>query len=493
MKLVIHSSRNGKLEVKEVPAPKPGPQEILVRTTASLISAGTERMVVDFAKKSLAAKAKARPDLVHKVLAKAKTDGVTATFRSVMSRLDDPLPLGYSAAGNVIEVGKKTEGLFRVGDRVAIAGAGIANHAEISAVPLNLAAPIPNGVPDEQACYGTLTAIALHAIRNLNSGLGETVAVLGLGLVGQLACQLLRLAGTRVIALDYNQERVNTAASNGVELAINLQIPDLKNRIMSHTSRRGCDGILIAAATTSNLPFETAADIARDRAKVCLVGSSGTEFPFAKFMQKELSIVVSRSYGPGRYDVDYESRGMKYPEGFIRWTETENLAESLRLMSPNLESSLNVATLTTHSFDISDAEKAYSIILDKSERHLGVILTYDKTNNFCNSGVKFSKTSGKNEACVIGVIGGGQFARSILLPEVEKLPGVTLHTLVTKRGASANYCLRKFGFINASSDERDILDNPDINSVLVATRHHNYRSFGSRQTSDGRKAVRLKY
>ena len=488
MKQVIQSSRSGKLEVKEVPIPNPGPQEILVRTTASLISAGTERMLMNFAKKSLLGKAKARPDLVQKVLTKAKSDGINATIKSVLSRLDEPLPLGYSAAGNVLEVGKKIEGLFRVGDRVAIAGAGIANHAEISAVPSNLVAPIPDGVTDEQACYGTLSAIALHAVRNLNSQLGETVAVLGLGLIGQLACQLLGLAGVRVIALDYDQERLNTAVANGIELAINLQIPDLKNRIMSHTSGRGCDGILIAAATASNLPFETAADIARDRAKICLVGSSGTEFPFAQFMRKELSIIVSRSYGPGRYDEDYESRGMKYPEGFVRWTETANLSESLRLMSPNLESRLNVSTLTTHSFDISLAEKAYSIVMDNSEGHLGVILTYDKHKKLVNKDVNFSKSSGKIGPCVLGVIGGGQFARSTLLPEVTKIPDVTLHTLVTKRGSSANYCQKKFGFINASSDEREVLNNPDINSVIVATRHNNHARLTSEALLAG-KAV----
>ena len=296
----------------------------------------------------------------------------------------------------------------------------------------------------------------------------------GLGLVGQLACQLLGLAGIRVIALDYDVERLDTAKKNGVEFAIDLQTPDLKNRVMSHTSGRGCDGILIAAATSSNHPFETAAEIARDRAKVCLVGASGTQFPYATFMQKELSIVVSRSYGPGRYDEDYERRGVKYPEGFVRWTETENLSESLRLMSPTLKSRLDVAALTTHFFDISEAEKAYNLLIAKTESHLGVILTYGNMKEVRKSDIQFSHKLEKVKGCVFGVFGGGKFARSTLLPELSRIPEVGLHTLVTKRGSSANYCQNKFGFTKASSDEKDILENPAINSVLIASRHDSH-------------------
>ncbi len=489
MKQVIQSARNGKLEVKEVPPPKAGTREILVRTTASLISAGTERMVVDFAKKSMPAKAKARPDLVKKILTKAKTDGVTATFKAVMSRLDEPLPLGYSAAGSVVEVGEGLEGSFRVGDRVAISGAGIANHAEFCAVPRNLAAPIPEGVSDQQACYGTLSAIALHAVRNLDPGLGDMVAVLGLGLIGQLACQLLGVAGARAIAIDYDDERLKTAKSNGAELAINLQVPDLINRVMSHTSGRGCDGILIAAATPSNHPFETAADLARDRARVCLVGFCGTEFPYAPFMQKELSIIVSRSYGPGRYDEDYENRDVKYPEGFVRWTETENLTESLRLMSPTINPRLNIAALTTHNFEISEAEKAYKLVIEKSEPHLGIVLTYRDTKQVPNKPSQHVQTSVKNDACVLGVIGGGNFARNTLLPAISKVPDAILHTLVTKRGASADFSQNKFGFTRACSEENDIFENPSINAVLVASRHNSHARLTVEALSAGKSVL----
>ena len=473
MKQVVQSAKTGKLSVRDVPAPKAAAGELLVRTRASLISAGTERMVVQFARKSLAAKAKDRPDLVQKVMAKVRTDGLKATMKAVLSRLDEPLPLGYSAAGIVVEVGTGLEGTYRVGDRVALAGAGLANHAELNAVPQNLAAPIPHDVSDEDACYGTLAAIALHAVRNLDARLGETVAVLGLGLVGQLATQFLALSGVRVAALDYDQDRLDLAKELGAEKIINLADADAAGQAMAFSSARGCDGILIAAAAATSEPFEMAAEVARDRAKVCLVGQSGTAFPYAAFMKKELSIIVSRSYGPGRYDNDYEDRGMKYPEGFIRWTETENLAESVRLMSAGLTRRLNVAGLTTHTFAIGNADQAYGLVMEKTEPHMGVLLTYPDVRS-TEDPVTFPSPKAASDACVIGLIGAGQFARSVLLPELVCQPGVTLHTLVSKGSASAAHSGDKFGFDHASTDASSILANPAINAVIIASRHDDH-------------------
>ena len=470
MKQVMQSAKTRKLSVRDVPTPKAAAGELLVRTRASLISAGTERMVVQFARKSLAAKAKDRPDLVQKVLAKVRTDGLKATVNAVLSRLDEPLPLGYSAAGVVVEVGAGLEGTYRVGDRVALAGAGLANHAELNAVPQNLAAPIPHDVSDQDACYGTLAAIALHAVRNLDAKIGETVAVLGLGLVGQLAAQFLALSGVRVAALDYDQDRLDLAKDLGTERMINLADTDAAGQAMALTSARGCDGILIAAAAATSEPFEMAAEIARDRAKVCLVGLSGTAFPYAKFMRKELSIIVSRSYGPGRYDEDFETRGMKYPEGFIRWTEKENLTESVRLMSAGLDRRLNVAGLTTHSFAIENADQAYALVMEKTAPHMGVILTYSDSRHRENP-VNFPVPRAASDACVIGLIGAGQFARSILLPELGRQPDVTLHTLVSKGSASVSHSGDKFGFEHTSTDADSILTNPAINAVIIASRH----------------------
>ncbi len=488
MKQVIQSRRTGKLALKDVPEPKVKAGHILVRNRASLISAGTERMVVDFAKKSLAGKAKARPDLVKKVIEKAKRDGLKSTFQTVMSRLDEPLPLGYSACGDVVAVGSGLEGVFHVGERVAIAGAGLANHAELNVVPRNLAAPVPAGVTDDEASFGTLGAIALHAVRNLSAGLGETVAVIGLGLVGQLAAQFLRLSGIRVVGLDYDPSRLDLATDLGLELAINLAQDDAIKRVTALTGGRGCDGILIAAATTSNEPFITAADIARDRARVSMVGLTGTTFPYAEFMKKELNIIVSRSYGPGRYDPDFEGRNVKYPEGWVRWTETENLAETMRLMSPALANRLDVNPLISHHMELANAEDAYAMITGGKIPHMGVVLSYpDQPSRLQTSAP--SRTAASAPECVLGVIGAGNFAKSVLLPELRKIDGVTLHTLATQRGATADHGKETFGFLNCSADVDEVLGNPDINAVLIATRHDSHADLTARALAYGKSVL----
>jgi predicted dehydrogenase/threonine dehydrogenase-like Zn-dependent dehydrogenase len=489
MKQVIQSTRTGKLNLTEVPAPTVKAGNILVATRASLISAGTERMVVEFARKSLAGKARERPDLVKKVLSKAKRDGVGATIRSVLARLDEPLPLGYSAAGDVVAVGIGLEGRFRVGQRVAVAGAGLANHAELNVIPANLAAPIPDDVTYEEACFGTLSSIAMHAVRNLGASLGDSVAVVGSGLLGQLIIRLLTLSGARVLALDYNAPRLDLARRMGAEATVDLGGEALESTVAALTSGRGMDGIIIAAATQSSEPFQVAGTIARDRAKVCMVGLTGTEFPYREFMQKELSLVVSRSYGPGRYDPDFEGRGVKYPEGWVRWTETENLAECVRLMSPSLDRRLNVGALTTHTFKLDDAEKAYEMVTSGAEPHLGVVLAYDEST--ANEKPSFAApTPGKvQDGCVLGVIGAGGFARSVLLPELKKMPGVTLHTVATQRGASAEKTGDTFGFLHASADSEAVLDNPDINAVLIATRHDSHAELTARALQCGKSVL----
>jgi len=491
MKQVIQSRRSGKLTLKTVPDPQVRSGHILVRTRASLISAGTERMVIDFARKNLAGKARARPDLVRKVIDKARRDGITATLQTVLARLDEPLPLGYSAAGEVVAVGAGLEGVFRVGERVAIAGAGLANHAELNVVPRNLAAPVPDGVDDEEACFGTLGAIALHAVRNLQAGLGDVVAVIGLGLVGQLAAQLLTLAGVRVIGLDYDPERRALAHRLGAEAILDPTGSTQQQRVADLTRGRGCDGVLIAAATSSNEPFQTAADIARDRARVSMVGLTGTEFPYADFMKKELNIIVSRSYGPGRYDPDFEGRNVKYPEGWVRWTETENLAECLRLMSPALARRLDVRSLISHRRTLAQAEDTYAMITDRREPHMGVVLTYPHTAPPASAVRSPSARPPSQPAngCVLGVIGAGNFAKSVLLPELKKIPGVTLHTLATQRGATAEHSQTNFGFRQATTRIDDILENPEINAVLIATRHDSHADLTARALEQGKSVL----
>ena len=489
MKQVIQSTRTGKLKLTDVPAPTVKAGNILVATRASLISAGTERMVVEFARKSLAGKARQRPDLVKKVLTKAKRDGVGATIRSVLARLDEPLPLGYSAAGDVIAVGAGLEGRFRVGQRVAVAGAGLANHAELNVIPANLAAPIPDDVSYEEACFGTLSSIAMHAVRNLGAALGESVAVIGSGLLGQLVIRLLTLSGVRVLAFDYNSARLELARHMGAEATVNLGGGDIDGAVRALTNGRGMDGIIISAATDSSEPFQLAGTIARDRARVCMVGMTGTEIPYREFMQKELSLVVSRSYGPGRYDPDFEGRGVKYPEGWVRWTETENLGECVRLMSPSLEQRLTVADLTTHTFKLDAAEQAYDLVTGGTEPHLGVVLTYGETAEQPVRSFPAPASPKAGGKCVLGVIGAGGFARTVLLPELKKMPGVTLHTVATQRGASAEKTGDTYGFLHASADPHDILSNPDINAVLVATRHDSHAELTARALGAGKSVL----
>ncbi len=494
MKQVIQSTRSGKLAVKEVPDPKVRAGHLLVRTRASLISAGTERLVVGFAKKNLASKARARPDLVRKVMDKARRDGIGATIRAVAARLDEPLPLGYSASGVIASVGEGLEGKFQVGQRVAMAGAGLANHAEYNVVPENLAAPVPDDINDEEACFGTVAAIALHGVRNLGLEIGDTAAVIGVGLIGQLAVQLLDLSGVRVVALDYEARRLDLARFGRAELAWNLADGDPVPAIQSLTNGLGCDGVLIAAGTETSEPFETAAAIARDRARISLVGLTGTEIPYREFMAKELSVVVSRSYGPGRYDSDFEDRGIKYPEGFVRWTETRNLAEAVRRMSRARDHRLAVEHMITHRFDLDEAEKAYAMIMENSEPHLGVVLCYPGETTAKSPRLKIPAHVSPGDAkgsgeCVLGAIGGGAFARTVLFPELKRLSGCRLHMIATQRGASAEHSREKFDFAEAVADEALLLDNPDINAVLIATPHSSHADLTARALAAGKHVL----
>lgn len=487
MKQVIQNMRSGRLRVVDVPEPTVRAGHVLVRTSASLISAGTERMIVDFANKTLVGKARTRPDLVRKVIDKARRDGVAATLQTVMARLDEPLPLGYSASGAIVAVGAGLEGRFRTAQRVALAGAGLANHAEVNVVPAPLVAPIPDDVTDEEACFGTVSAIALHGVRNLNPGLGDIVAIVGVGLVGLLATQLLALSGVRVIALDVDPGRLSLAQRLGAEWTFRLGELSASTAILAATGGQGADGILIAAATDSNEPLILAGDIARDRARVCLIGKVGTDFPFADFMNKELSLVVSRSYGPGRYDDEFEGGRVKYPPGFVRWTETENLAECLRLMSRRTARRLTVDELITHRFTIGDAEAAYALVLEGSAPHLGVLIRYPESTPPGPRPVP-APAQRRPGGGIIGVIGAGAFANAVLLPALAKIKGAFLKTVVTSRGMTAEHARTRFGFGHAGTDPGIVFNDPAIDAVVIATPHGEHADLVCRALTAG-KAV----
>jgi predicted dehydrogenase/threonine dehydrogenase-like Zn-dependent dehydrogenase len=482
MKQLIQSARSGKLSLTDVPEPAAGEGEVLVRTRASLISAGTERMVIDFARKGLVGKALARPDLVRKVADKARRDGAAAALRAAMSRLDEPLPLGYSAAGEIVALGRGVEGRFRIGQRVAIAGAGMANHAEVNAVPANLVARVPDDVNDEEACFGTVAAIALHGVRNLGLELGDAAAVIGVGLIGQLAVEFLDLSGVRVVALDVRDDRLDLAKYGGAQFAWNMAAGDPAPAVLDFTSRLGCDGVLIAAATEDSTPFVIAAAVARDRARISVVGMTGTELPYREFMQKELSLVVSRSYGPGRYDDDFERRGMKYPPGFVRWTETRNLEYAVAIMSRRRDRRLPVEQLITHRFDLAEAETAYRLVTENSEPHLGVVLRYPRAVAGRATRIRVprhvSAGPGK-DGCVLGVIGAGNFARAMLLPRLKANGACRLHTVVTRRGATAESVRATFGFEHAATEIAAVLADAEINAVVIATPHGSHASLAT--------------
>ena len=474
MKQVIQNARGGKLRLKSVPAPEVQRNTVLVRTMASLISAGTERQMVGFAQSTLLSKARTRPDLVRKVLDKVSRDGAMATLKSVMARLDEPLPLGYSAAGTVMEVGAGLEGRFKVGQLVAMAGTSIANHAEFNVVPENLVVPVPADVSAEQASFCTLCSIAMHSVRLVGPQLGDFVAVLGAGLVGQLVSQFARLAGARVIVLDYNAKRLELAKTNGAETVVLLGSGNPAEAVLDVTHGKGCDSVMIAAATQSSEPFLTAAEIARDRATVCQVGITGTEFPYRLFMQKELNIIVSRSYGPGRYDRDFENRHMKYPAGYVRWTETDNLRDSARLMSPSQSAHLDVTSLISHRFPFDRAEEAYELVMNGTEPHLGVVLEYGGAGEVADDRPRMTLSNTKpaaNARCVLGAIGAGNFGKTMILPVLKADPRVQLHTLVTARGVSSSGTGAKLGFSQAFTDSKDILENSEISAVVVTTPH----------------------
>src|SRR5512145_1432003 len=370
MKQLLQNIKTGKSSVEEVPVPTPRDGQALVKVEASLVSAGTERMVVEFAEKSLVGKARSRPDLVKQVMEKARREGLVNTAQAAFNRLDQPMALGYSSAGTIIALGKSIQG-FKVGQRVACAGGGYAVHAEYNVVPRNLLTPLPKNVDFESAAFTTLGAIALHGFRLAEPQIGENVAVIGMGLLGLLTAQMAVAAGCNVLGIDIDPARLALASSLGLQSAPRPQAVD---SAQAFTSNRGFDVILICADTASNDPVELAGIIARDRARVVATGAIGLTFPRKIYYEKEISFINSRSYGPGRYDLNYEESGNDYPIGYVRWTEGRNFEAVLNLMESG---KLKVQPLISHRFPIEQATTAYEVITGKKkEPFLGVLLTY---------------------------------------------------------------------------------------------------------------------
>jgi predicted dehydrogenase/threonine dehydrogenase-like Zn-dependent dehydrogenase len=475
MKQLVQDWKVGSVQVLEVPAPQLTPGRLLVRTGASLISAGTERMVVEFAEKSLFEKARARPDLVRQVIGKVQREGILSTLESVRGRLEQPLLLGYSSAGTIVDLPPDVEG-FRVGDRVVCAGGGYASHAEIVSVPRNLVVRLPEGTAFDSAAFTTLGAIALQGIRLADVRLGELVAVVGLGLVGQLSVQLLKAAGCRVAGIDPDPLRVELALRCGADAAT-TERDALESQVAELSDGIGADAVLITASTSSSEPVEMAGVVARDKAVVVAVGAVGLALPRKLYYMKELNFRVSRSYGPGRYDVNYEERGQDYPVGYVRWTENRNMQAFVQLLT---ERKLNLDPLITHRFSLVDAQRAYQIVTGQvSEPSLGIILEYPDEVEFSGVELQISpndvplSVSAKSGSPVrLGLIGPGAFASSMLLPALKAIDGVELCGVASAHGVSARRAADRFGFKYCSSTEQSVLGDSDTNAVVIATRHN---------------------
>ncbi|MBE3040720.1 MAG: bi-domain-containing oxidoreductase [Chloroflexi bacterium] len=465
MKQLLQNMKTGKTTIEEVPVPTPRIGQALVRVAASLVSAGTERMLVEFAEKSLVGKARSRPDLVRQVMDKMKREGVLPTVQAAFNRLDQPMALGYSSAGTIISLGDGMEG-FKVGQRVACAGGGYAVHAEYNVVPRNLLTLLPDSVDFESAAFTTLGAIALHGFRLAEPQIGETVAVIGMGLLGLLASQITAASGCRVFGIDTNPERVALGSSLGLSACLRDQAVD---SAQAFTANRGFDVVLICADTSSNDPVELAAVIARDRARVVATGAVGLSFPRKIYYEKELSFVNSRSYGPGRYDPSYEENGRDYPIGYVRWTEGRNFQAVVDLMASGR---LKVAPLISHRYPIEKAAEAYEVITGKSkEPFLGILLTYGEKEELKSNKVEFPAVHRPSSAVKLGVLGAGLFANATLLPAIKKIPDIELVGIASAGGLHAQHSAKKFGFAYATSSDDEILNDPNINTVAILTRH----------------------
>ena len=471
--------QDGRLELQEVPAPMPPPGGILVRTTCSVISPGTEKMKVEQARMSLLAKAKARPDQVRKVLDTARTLGWKAAIEKVRNRLETPTPLGYSLAGMVVAV-DEANARFRVGDRVACGGAECANHAEMVAIPDLLATKIPDGVADWQAAYTTLCSISLEAVRQSGAALGERVLVMGQGLVGLLATSLLRAAGVRVMASDLVSSRLTTAQAMGAERVVNSAQASLEDEVRHWTDGQGLDAVLICVGGGGKAIADTAISALRDRGVMVIVGMHDAELTWKTAYLKDIQVRYSRSYGPGRYDPQYEWAGRDYPIGHVRWTENRNFEACLQLMSTG---ALDLHPVTTRRAEFADAVQVYQDLLQPGNTDIGVVLEYRGTGVSPVSGAggilpasdvkegRMPSLPATGETPVLHILGAGNFARTMLLPHLKnQLP---FGIVVNATGLSARQAKEKFGFASATTHSAEVFSSAHSGeAVLIGTRHH---------------------
>jgi len=480
MKQIAQNYKSGELAVLDVPAPSCRPGGVLVRSLFSLISTGTEMMKLNEASMSMVGMARARPDQVRKVLDQVQQQGVVSTYKKVKNKLDSRTPLGYSLCGVVTEVGKGAEE-FNVGQLVACAGNEEALHAEYNFVPVNLCAAVPDGVAPEHAAFATVASIAMHGVRRAEVQLGETAAVIGLGLIGQLVVRLLVAAGVQAVGVDPVDARCRLAEKAGATLAGSpSDLDTLLSGLAAITGGRGADHIFLAAGGHTNGPVEAAVKLARDRARVIDIGKMKLDLPWNAYYEKELDVRFSRSYGPGRYDNRYELEGIDYPVGYVRWTEKRNLESFLELLARN---SLEVASLIDGVFAFEDAAKVYSDLKDGTLKAVGVLLEYKQpavdarkpaTSKILPAAQALSvRNSSKKQKSElrIGFVGAGNYASSMLLPHLARLRGVNLAHVATTKSLSAENAQQKFGFTTASTDTEAVFNDESLDAIFIVTRH----------------------
>jgi predicted dehydrogenase len=469
MKQVLQSLRDGTVELADVPEPRVTRGHLLVRTSSSLVSSGTERMLLEFGRANWLQKARQQPDKVRMVLEKVRTDGLATTVEAVRSKLDEPIAPGYCNVGTVLAVGDGVSG-FAIGDRVVSNG----SHAEVVRVPANLCVQVPAGVSDDSAVFTVLAAIGLQGIRLANPTLGECVVVTGLGLIGLLTVRMLRAQGCRVMGMDVDPARLALAREFGAEVVVDASsAADVVAQALAFSRGRGVDAVIIAASTSSNEPVRQAARMCRQRGRIVLVGVAGLDLARADFYEKELSFQVSCSYGPGRYDPSYEEGGHDYPIGFVRWTEQRNFEAVLDLMAAGV---LEAAPLVSHRFEQARAAEAYSLLAGDTPS-LGILLDYPRTRpgEATRSGRSVGLGAGPAVAglATVAFLGAGNHAGRVLIPAF-KAAGATLHTVVSSGGVSATHHGRRHGFSRVATDARIVWDDQAIDTVVIATRHHDH-------------------
>lgn len=472
MKQIGQNLKKGNLAIENVPVPVCKSNGVLVKTYFSAVSVGTEKMKLKNADMNYLQMAKSKPEQVKQVINTVAQQGILTAYRKVMNKLDSISPMGYSCAGVVVEVGKNVSG-FKVGDNVAVGGAGYANHADVNYVPQNLCAKIPNGVDIKEAAFTTIAAIAMQGFRQADVQIGENIAVIGLGLLGQILIQIIHANGCRSFGFDLDPSKVRLAKEQGAVSAIVSEKTDYSEEMASLTNGKGCDAVIITTGTNSNDPIITAGNIARDRAKIVDIGITKMDLPWHLYYQKEIDFKFSRSYGPGRYDPVYEEGGIDYPIGYVRWTEQRNMESILQLLK---DGKITFKNLITHEVNIADTEALFESMKEDRDNYLGVIIEYEDNIDLRLKTISINDTKVSPGKLIIGGIGAGNYASTMLYPFLKDQNAVVLKGLATATGINAKDKAQKFGFNYATTDYKTLINDKDINTLIIATRHNQHAS-----------------